>query len=164
MTLATHEAAGGLVAAAVAPLPIAGFILAFLSHFALDAVPHWDYRISSLERNSADPLRNEVRFGRGFLEDAAKVALDCLIGLAVIFLLHYLVGLPLVPMLIGAAAGAVPDFFQFLYFIFKTEPLTSLQRFHVWMHAKKKIRSAFGGIAFQAVVLAIIGFLVIYCR
>ncbi len=164
MTLATHEAAGGLVAAAVASLPAVGFILAFLSHFALDAIPHWDYHISSLEHNPVDPLRNKVLFGRSFLGDAVKVVLDCLIGLAVILLFHYLAGLPLVPMLIGAVAGALPDFLQFIYFVLKAEPITSLQKFHIWMHATKKIRSALGGIVFQAGVLAIIAFLVIYCR
>jgi hypothetical protein len=164
MTLATHEAAGGLVAAVVAPLPAIGFVLAFLSHFALDAIPHWDYNISSLERNPADPLRNKVLFERGFRGDAAKVVLDCLIGLAVILLFHYLAALPLVPMLIGAAAGALPDFLQFIYFVFKAEPITSLQKFHVWMHATKRIRSALGGVVFQTSVLAIIAFLVIYCR
>lgn len=42
--LETPHALTGAVLAAYAPNPVLGLVLAFLSHFAVDMLPHWNWR------------------------------------------------------------------------------------------------------------------------
>jgi hypothetical protein len=47
MILVTHGIIGGAVVALLPTHPVIGVTLAFASHFAFDAIPHWDYKIYS---------------------------------------------------------------------------------------------------------------------
>ena len=47
MTLTTHAIVGAAVASFVPSNPVLGLSLAFLSHLAIDVIPHWDYAIKS---------------------------------------------------------------------------------------------------------------------
>lgn len=49
MTASNHAVTGALIAATV-PYPVIGLPLAFASHFALDALPHWNYGSSKSHR------------------------------------------------------------------------------------------------------------------
>jgi hypothetical protein len=48
---------------------------------------------------------------------------------------------------LGAVAGMLPDPLQFVYSVYPREPFKSLQRFHSWIHSKKKLRWQFGVIS-----------------
>ena len=44
--------------------------------------------------------------------------------------------------ILGAALVAqLPDALQFVYWRVRREPLTSLQKFHIWIHTKNKMRN-----------------------
>jgi hypothetical protein len=40
---------------------------------------------------------------------------------------------------LGAVAAMLPDPLQVAYSVYPHEPLKSLQRFHVWIHTKRKL-------------------------
>jgi hypothetical protein len=159
MILVTHAIAGAAAAELFPSNPIAAFIAAFLSHFVLDAIPHWNYTVKSHKKNPDDPLNGEVRFGKDLVIDLFKVFLDLLSGVALAFL-FFSKGTyqSETIVLLGAFGGMFPDALQFAYWLFKIEPLKSLQRFHVWVHHKTEWQlSAAWGIPIQIVtVIAII--------
>jgi hypothetical protein len=45
---------------------------------------------------------------------------------------------------LGAIAGMLPDPLQFVHTIYPREPLKSLQRFHSWIHSKRRLRWRLG--------------------
>ncbi len=161
MTLSTHAVSGGIIASVVSRLPIVGFVLAFLSHFALDAIPHWDYKLASKKKGESGPLTDDIVLNKDFVSDLLKIALDLLIGIAAIIILHYLFRFPLGSLILGGIAGALPDLLQFVYFKTRIEPFISIQKFHIWIHSKKRIMSPILGILIQA---AIVSALVIVAR
>ncbi len=114
-----------------------GFSIGFGSHFILDSIPHWDYKLRSSKRNKQKPLTNDIIIGKDFYIDLIKIGLDALLGLALpLFFLGFLQHQLILMILCGAIGGMTPDFLQFVYFKWRHEPLISLQKFHISMHAK----------------------------
>jgi hypothetical protein len=72
MILSTHAVVGVALASFVPSHPFAAFVIGFASHFALDAIPHWDYPIKSRSAN----LRTEPQqpdSGTGLVASAAAL-------------------------------------------------------------------------------------------
>jgi hypothetical protein len=162
MVLATHAFAGGILAAAITGNPAGAFAVGIVSHFLLDAIPHWDYfdKLRS-SRVSENYLEADMVVNKYFWSDLLIIFADCLFGVillaSVVFFRKYL----LVPALFGMIGGIIPDTFHFLYFKIRREPFTSIEKFHHFIHAdKKKIKSA-PGIAFQLAIMVIIAMAII---
>src|ERR1035441_1590405 len=87
MTLTTHAVVGAAIAASMPNRPVLGFILAFASHFALDAIPHWDYRLSSQKTGGSNRMDDDMIMNKNFFIDLLKIGLDmsCGIILALLF-------------------------------------------------------------------------------
>lgn len=130
MTLTTHAIVGAALATAVPSHPVAAFALGFGSHFLLDAIPHWDYKLDSMEKDEKNPLDADMKFGKNFLFDLCKIGADCLLGFVLVFLFFGRFGAD-VAVFFGALGAVTPDALQFLYFKWKHEPLKSLQKFHM---------------------------------
>jgi hypothetical protein len=139
MMLTTHALAGAAAAALIPAHPVAGFAAGFASHFVLDAIPHWNFKPSSI-RNPDDLDRIDMPFSRQFWKDVVVIGADGLLGLvlALTFFAHDAVTTAAV--LAGAAGGILPDALQFVYFKFKKEPLVSLQKFHKGIQNTDKTR------------------------
>jgi hypothetical protein len=58
---------------------------------------------------------------------------------------------------IGAVAGMLPDPLQFVQSLCPREPLNSLQRFHGWIHSKRKLAWRIGVSSQLAFVAAVAG-------
>jgi hypothetical protein len=159
MILVTHGAGGALVAALLPGHPVLGSILAFGSHFVLDAIPHWHYPVRTLPRNHVGK-REFVYAPIPFILDVVAVSGDGILGL----LLPLLVSRPelLGVVFLGAFFGILPDFFQFLYHSLlhrgiMIPPLTKLQQFHRQIHAHLRLDDRpFVGIGSQALLLALL--------
>ena len=139
MTLTTHALVGAAAAKIFSINPVLSMFAAFASHFAIDAIPHWDYRILSQRWNDEHPLESDIAVGGPtFVLDLLRTGFDCLMGiyLAVAFFASGPSHVWIV--FFGAVIGILPDPLQFLYFKVRHEPLTSLQRFHVWIHSKNE--------------------------
>jgi hypothetical protein len=138
MTLTTHAIIGAAAARLVSANPILGFFAAFASHFFVDAIPHGHYKLVSKVCNPTNPLEENMRVcSKGFLRDVIYVGLDCSLGIVLTLLIFQ--PQPLSGYIFaGVAGGILPDVLQFVYWKVRREPLTSLQRFHLWAHAKKR--------------------------
>ncbi len=160
MVLATHIVIGSAVASLFPNNPIVGFSLAFVSHFAMDAIPHWDYKLKSkvdLGENPGDPLDSDLEISPQFVRDLFCIGLDILIGVALaIFILGGAGKFSLSALVAGASGGVLPDFLQFAYMKIRRDPLTSLQQLHHFIHTKKRIRNPLIGIILQLVVIILV--------
>jgi hypothetical protein len=167
MTLTTHALVGAAVAEFVPQHPILGFFLGFASHLAIDSLPHWDYKLLSLERTEGKPLENDMRIGKPFVLDLMRVGLDFWFGfIASIFLFLFL--FPSASVWVaaaGAIGGIVPDPLQFVYWKTRSKILLPLQEFHVWVQKGKSLHiAAWKGLSLQAVLVASVVALVYFAR
>jgi len=148
MVLGTHVVIGGILGALSRAHPILAFSTGFISHFLLDAIPHWDYPLySKTKKNEAEPLSGDMVIGKAFLRDIASTGIDLFIGTAVLAFLFwdgYLGSTPLQSSIIwGAIGGVAPDFLQFAYMKIRKQPLISLQRFHIFIHTGIRLEGRF---------------------
>jgi hypothetical protein len=154
MILSTHAIVGGAVASLFPSHPILVIALGFASHFAIDAIPHWDYPLQSI---SVRPGSNngELRFNRLLLADLLLIGLDAFAGLTLAVYLFASPGSVWV-IALGAIAGMLPDPLQFAYSLYPHQPFETLQRFHVWIHSKRRLAWRLGAStqALFAVVVA----------
>lgn len=162
MTLTTHALVGAASAQIFSFNPIAAAIAAFLSHFLIDAIPHWDYQILSAQKDPATNRNHDMALGPAFYKDITRIGFDALLGMALSgFFAFYFFGSPTIFLsLLGGVFGILPDPLQFAYFKIKREPLVSLQKFHEWIHSgnrvlKDKNRWAIG---LFSQILLVIGF------
>jgi len=155
MTLTTHAIVGAAIASFIPAHPLLAGVAGFASHFALDAIPHWDYPMASTSFRPNIP--GGLVLDRGLIRDAALIALDALVGLLLAVVI-FAAPATLWTIVIGATAAMLPDPLQFVHKLFPVEPLRTLQRFHVWIHTTRKLeRQPILGIASQTVfVVAII--------
>ena len=157
MVLTPHALAGTAAAMIFRHHPVLAFFAAFASHFVVDAIPHWHYPLRSLGREHKDPMDDRIAFGRRFLRDVFVVGFDAVIGVAVSLGAAYL----LFPQHLGVAAlgvfgGIIPDFLQFVSYVFPNSPLRYLQNFHARIHAKKRLdKTPISGIAYQLAFAAL---------
>ncbi len=164
MTLSTHAVIGAAVAAALPNHPILGGLFAFGSHFLLDALPHWDYKILSASANPDVPTK--LTFDRLFVLDLVRIGGDALLGIAVaaIFFGYFSVDMSSSSFnpqhwfwLIGALAAILPDFLQFVYSKYPKGPIAQLQAFHRWIHTSHRLEGqTLLGIASQLVLVALV--------
>lgn len=160
MILSTHMVIGAAAASFFPRNPETGFLAAFASHFLADAIPHWHYQLASLVRGkenrlNADRIVNtDMIIGKAFIFDMAKIGLDCMIG----FTLGLLIFGPVPAFFVGIVGGVLPDFLHFIYWKVRREPLTSLQRFHEWIHAKNRELDSrpFLGLSSQLAIMMLI--------
>ena len=162
MTLTTHAITGAALATLMPTYLILGFAVGFASHFLLDAIPHWDYSIASMESDERNPMNNDMATkNKDFPKDLLKIGIDGILGLLLSFIL---LGMfhqhsPIV-IFLGAVGGMAPDALQFFYWKWRHEPLVSLQRFHIWIHAKTNLKNKpVIGILFQVALICFIVFI-----
>jgi hypothetical protein len=138
MTLAQHAVVGASLASFIPNQPATAFAIGFLSHFLLDAIPHWDYDLKSRIENEHNPMNIDMVLNYNFLTDILKIGFDAIIGLILsYFIFIYYLKISVIVILAGSIGGMLPDALQFVYMKWKHEPLTSLQKFHIWVHSKR---------------------------
>jgi hypothetical protein len=160
MILSTHAIVGGAVASFMPSHPVLAVVAGFASHFVIDAIPHWDYPLQSIAIGKGADNRR-LRLNRSVVLDLAVIAMDACAGLT---LALWLFATPASVWVItlGAVAAMLPDPLQFAHSLFPREPLNTLQRFHGWIHAKRKLAWKLGvssQIAFATAVSALAGML-----
>ncbi len=137
MTLTTHAVIGAAAASMVLEHPVLAFAVAFVSHFVVDAIPHWHYPVRSIQKNKHDRMKNDMVIGRHFAADVALIGCDALLGIAIsLIAFSYFLHLPYAFVVIGVIGGILPDALQFVYWKFRYEPFVLLQRLHMGIHAR----------------------------
>lgn len=136
MILATHAIVGAAIASLIPDHPGLAFASGMASHFAIDAIPHWDYplRALSIKPNTGAALR----LNWSLFQDLGLVMLDASVGLATGLWL-YATPMAETSVVLGALGAMLPDPLQLAHRLCPREPLRTLQRFHVWIHTKRKL-------------------------
>lgn len=137
MILSTHAVVGGAIASLMPNHPLLALLCGVGSHFAIDAIPHADYPLRSI---SVGPGKGSaIAIDRSLLRDLGAISLDAVVGLAVAMWL-YATPPAALAVLLGAFGGMMPDPLQLAHKFYPREPLRSLQRFHIWVHTKRRLR------------------------
>lgn len=111
MLLAPHILVGAAIAAN-SPTLLLGVIFAFLSHFLLDAIPHWEYSIK--------PLENIKIKGRLYcMPIFRRIAIDIFVGLIILMAALKISAnnIPFALWAFGGFFGILPDGLAFLLFL-----------------------------------------------
>ena len=137
MILSTHAIVGGAIASLFPSHPALVVAAGFASHFAIDAIPHWDYPLQAISIRPAAGSAS-LNLDRRLWVDLSLIALDASVGLAIAIWL-FATPATIGAILLGAVAAMVPDPLQVVHALYPREPLKSLQRFHQWIHAKRKL-------------------------
>ena len=140
MVLTPHLLVGATIAARI-NLPL-GLVLAFLSHYLLDFLPHWEYSIENIQQ----------RLWKKSLPEFLKVFLDISIGTFLVFIISE----NLVLAIVGGFLAILPDGLVLLSLIFPNKLLTLHDAFMRKTHfLKDKKISLFWGIFSQSLVIAV---------
>jgi hypothetical protein len=75
MILSTHAIVGGAIAGLFPSHPVLVAAAAFASHFAIDAIPHWDYPLHAISVRPAAGSR-ALKLDRRLWGDLSVIALD----------------------------------------------------------------------------------------
>lgn len=156
MTLATHILVAGAITRPLAGAhPALLFLIALASHYLMDLIPHWDYKIHSIpEKHKESP--DEIHwnfFDKVFWKDVFRFGIDAFIGFGVLLLFSWPESWPAFFKIFFISAGAVlPDFLQGVYFTRKAEFLRPVQRIHDFFHTRLRLGPyPLIGIPFQAI-------------
>jgi hypothetical protein len=156
MILSTHAIVGGALASLFPSHPVVAFAAGFASHFVIDAIPHWDYPLQAI--SVAPGHRNKLKFDRPLLQDLVLIGFDGFAGLVLAVGL-FATSATVLTIVVGALAAMLPDPLRFVHSLFPREPLKSLQRFHRWIHTKRRLEWPLGvssQIVFVATVIGLV--------
>lgn len=140
MILTSHAVIGVATASVFPSHPILAFSVAIVSHYIVDAIPHWEYDLLSSKKDKKNPLNNDITIGKDFFSDLMKVLADMLIGIfASIFIFYFFgLGASILILIAGIVGGIAPDLLQFAYFRFRHEPFKSIYIFHYRIHSRNE--------------------------
>ena len=155
MILSTHAVIGAAFATLMPSHPVAAFAGGFASHFVIDSIPHWDYSLKSISTGLG--ARNDLSVNSARVHDLALIGADALAGL-IIAIGIFGTEASLVAVLAGAMGAILPDPLQFVYSVYPGEPLATLQRFHIWIHSKRKLDWPLGVSSQIGFACAVVGF------
>jgi len=145
MILTCHLLVGAAIISKIKFLPLA-FLLAFLSHYFLDFIPHIDYSSKDIYENIYE------KKWKKFFPDFLKVILD--ISLALFLILIFSKNQPLI--FVGAFLAILTDGLNFLNFIFPNKILEIHYKLHQKIHyPKSKKISLFWRIFSQVIIVLI---------
>jgi hypothetical protein len=116
--------------------PALAFASGIASHFAIDAIPHWDYPLRSISLKPG--VGSAMMLNFSLVWDLGLITLDACVGLAVALWL-YASPTAATAVLLGALGAMLPDPLQIAHKLCPREPLRSLQRFHVWIHTRRQL-------------------------
>jgi hypothetical protein len=154
MILSTHAVVGGAIASFMPGHPVLAFVIGAASHFAIDAIPHVDYPLHSISvKRSAT---SALTLNWLLVQDLGLIALDACVGLAIVLWLYASPGAT-TAVLAGALGAMLPDPLQLLHKLYPREPLRSLQRFHTWIHTRRRLSWPLGVSSQLSFVALVVG-------
>ncbi len=156
MTLTTHSIIAAAVTKPLARMnPLIALIVAIATHYLSDAIPHWDYKILSIE-NETSENRHLGSNRKAITKDIFHFALDGFLGAAIIILITRPATLQQWLWVMAAViGGCLPDFLQGLY-VLKLRFLRLPQKFHDMFHTNIRLGAyPLFGIPFQVIIAAI---------
>ncbi len=137
MILIPHTIVGAAITNLLPGHKILGFSLAFVSHYALDLIPHTEYNLDGFFDNDSKSIKSIWNNTKAQFH-LLRVAFDLLIGIILCAFIFIRGEQSFVLTALGILAGILPDFFQLLYFKYKKQPFVFLQKVHDTFHNSNK--------------------------
>lgn len=103
-------------------------VLGVILHYALDVIPHDEYDIEAMKTG---------KINKGFLHCALKVFIDLVIGFGLGIYIYFVSGASFFNIILAMFFSLIPDFFTLISFFYRAKFLTSLNRFHEFLHFYK---------------------------
>jgi hypothetical protein len=122
MILSTHAIIGGALASLIPSHPVLAVAAGFASHYAIDAIPHWDYPLRSI--SVAPGARYQFKLDRLLLRDLGLIGFDACAGMALVVAL-FVTPAAGAAVVLGAIAAMAPDPLQLAHSVYPHEPLKS---------------------------------------
>ncbi len=157
MTLTTHSIIAAAVTKPISHIhPLLIFVVAVATHYLSDAIPHWDYKITSIENIENREHRHFGTNRNAILHDIKNFAIDGFLGLAIVAVIARPETMQQwLWVLASVVGGCLPDFLQGLY-LFKLKFLRKPQQFHDIFHTNIRLGPyALIGIPFQLVIVLV---------
>lgn len=157
MTLTTHSIIAAAVTKPLAAMnPILAFAAAMATHYLSDAIPHWDYPLTSIENPEDKENRRWGSSRNALIRDVSSMAFDGILGAAIVVIAVRPTTTHEWAWTIAAIiGGCLPDFLQGLY-MFKLKFLRPHQRLHDIFHTHIRLGPyPCIGIPFQLIIAAI---------
>ncbi|HRZ30658.1 MAG TPA: hypothetical protein P5274_03295 [Candidatus Paceibacterota bacterium] len=156
MVLTPHAVVGASIASIFKLNPFTAFFAGFLSHFFMDSVPHWDYKLRSARLDEVNPLNNDLVINRESTIDFIKIGFDAFLGLS-LSLIFFTLGANVSPLVIlaGALGAILPDPLQVVYVKYRREPFLTLQKTHMLFHTRKRITNPVVGVLLYCLLLLV---------
>jgi hypothetical protein len=160
MVLTPHAVVGATIASFFKLNPFTAFFSGFLSHFFMDIIPHWDYKLRSARLDEVNPLNNDLVINLDSTIDFIKIGLDACLGI-VISLIFFTLGANISPVVIlaGALGAILPDPLQLVYMKYRKEPFLTLQKTHMLFHSPKRITNPVVGVLLYCLIITVCLFL-----
>lgn len=157
MILSTHAVVGTIIASTFTSNPYIAFGIGFASHFILDPIPHWDYKLHSFKKDPEGQLNHDMVLGKTFIVDLMRMGTDATIGLLVSFILGlYILKVSTITVILASVIGGIlPDPLQFVYWKTRSKLLLPLQKFHKKIHGRSLDIHPFRGASLQVLVVLI---------
>jgi hypothetical protein len=153
MVLSTHAVVGASIAGAVTGDPLVAFAIGVTSHFAIDAIPHWGYKLKAFDEKNATIVRKNLP------ADLAKIFCDFALGVMVCLALfgsvsHFAL---ISAFTMGALGGVFPDLLQLPYFLSGGRWFKRLQRFHITIQTNKVLaEKPLAGVLLQLALVVLV--------
>jgi len=164
MLLTPHILVGAAVASKFSN-PLLGILFAFLSHFLLDSIPHWEYSAEALKQIKTKGIRY-------CMPALLRVFLDIALGFIILILAVFLTTNRFSPefVLIGGFFGMLPDGLSFLLFWKRGSKnwLASLLRVIYFYHQKIHFDKTKGlpplriGLSTQAIAILVALYIIVF--
>ncbi len=159
MILASHIIVSGLLGATTQNYFLAA-VFGFVSHYILDAIPHWDFYLSPEFNVKAEAEDGKFIKEKFFWKEVSKIVIDILIGLGLLFiLLKNLNYINITAVSISVFFGILPDPLQLFYLMTKWRFIKwnfDFQEFaHYSIHSKID-QKFWSGIIIQTIAVALI--------
>ncbi|MCF7843345.1 hypothetical protein K9M47_00425 [Candidatus Gracilibacteria bacterium] len=157
MILSTHAIVGTIIATTFTSNPYIAFSIGFASHFILDPIPHWDYKLHSFKKDLEGKLNHDMVLGKTFIVDLMRVGTDAMLGMIISFIiaLYVLKVSTLQVILASVIGGILPDPLQFVYWKTRSKLLLPLQKFHTWIHGRSLDIHPIYGVPLQILVVLV---------
>ena len=133
MILTPHAIVGAALANIFPNDPALGFGLAFLSHYALDMLPHTDYSINNFLEKETKTVKSVFK-NAGAALHLLFITFDFILAIVLCILFFVRDERALLLTLVGIIGGLLPDLFQFLYYKYKNQPWIFFQKIHDKFH------------------------------
>ena len=129
MILAPHAIVGAAVSSALPGYPILGFLLALVSHYIIDLIPHNHYEHGSFIIKETKSIASFVNNAKAFYQ-LLMISFDFFVGVFFAVLIFSRDWDTLLTAFLGVAGGVLPDFLRFFYYKYKKEPFIAFAKFH----------------------------------